>query len=574
MRNILFIICILFLSIDAFSESIELEPITVERDFIGNSSQDIDYFFYDQLPIFSLEEIIDYSSSIDLRKRTTFGIQQDISIRGGTFEDSSINLAGIEINDPQTGHFNLELPLTSADLEEVDVIKNSNQVNFRLRKPKAQGGLIKVSFGQHALWEELLSYNFSLGEVNNRISVEHKSSNGGKTDTDFSIYNFSSHSLWESDNREIEFLFGSTKRDFGAGNFYSASFPQEEEHITQQFYLLRAGLSGEAFDLDNTLYFRRHTDKFILNRDNPPFYTNYHTTYVYGIKSEIDLRNQLFFGSTFEKERIDSTNLAKHRRQKQGFFLGLRDKRIGEFLLNSKFSLDFTDDWGELPSANFGVAYFLEDDLKLRFSFDRIWREPSFTELYYTSPSNLGNDSLGVQESNNFEIGFDWALGDLNLSMSAFLRDQDDTIDWVKNTSGAAWQAENVGSLKSYGLDLYTKLELKDLFIDQISLGYTYLELNKENPYNFSKYVFDYNRHKLVSNFGFDLLGGNLNLIVNFMNPINRGNYTTCDLKFQKVLGDFIISLEGTNIFNKDYQELTSIDGVGRWYKLGITYNF
>jgi len=483
-------------------------------------------------------------------------------------------LGGVEINDPQTGHFNLELPVTSADLEEIDVIKNSNQVNFRLRKPKSEGGLIKISFGQHALWEELISLNFALGKINNRISVEHKSSNGGKTDTDFSIYNFSHHSLWEGQDKEVEFLFGSTKRDFGAGNFYSASFPQEEEHITQQFYLFRAGLIGESLDFNNTLYFRRHTDKFILNRDNPPFYTNYHTTYVHGIKSEVDLRNCLFFGSTFEKEKIDSTNLRKHRRQKQGFFLGLRDKRIGKLILNSKFGLVFTDDWDELQTANFGLAYFLKDDLKLRFSFDKIWREPSFTELYYSSPSSIGNENLGVQESNNFEIGLDWSLSKVNLSLSGFLRDQTDTIDWVKNTSGAAWQAENVGSLKAYGFDFYGGIEFKDSWVDEIGLGYTYLELDKDNPYNFSKYVFDYNRHKLVGNFGFDLGGFNLNLIVNFLKPLDRGNYTTCDLKLSKKVADFILTLEGMNIFNKDYEELSNIDGTGRWYKLGITYNF
>ena len=99
----------------------------------------LDYFSYQDLenfPKFSSEEVIDYFPSIDLRKRSSFGIQQDISLRGSVFEDTSINLYGVEINDPQTGHYNLEIPLTSADLEEVGIHKNAQIINFIPKKPK------------------------------------------------------------------------------------------------------------------------------------------------------------------------------------------------------------------------------------------------------------------------------------------------------------------------------------------------------------------------------------------------------------------------------------------------------
>jgi len=67
-------------------------------------------------------------------------------------------LEEIKINDPQTSHFNLEIPLTSADLEEVEVFKNIQAINFSLKKPKEQGIVSGSSFGKHALWRELILF--------------------------------------------------------------------------------------------------------------------------------------------------------------------------------------------------------------------------------------------------------------------------------------------------------------------------------------------------------------------------------------------------------------------------------
>ena len=80
MKIIIILISILFfLPFLCFSESIELEPITIQKSSVGESTEGIDYIYQDNIPFFSIEEIIDYSSSVDLRKRSPFGIQQDLS---------------------------------------------------------------------------------------------------------------------------------------------------------------------------------------------------------------------------------------------------------------------------------------------------------------------------------------------------------------------------------------------------------------------------------------------------------------------------------------------------------------
>ncbi|MBN3040037.1 MAG: TonB-dependent receptor [Candidatus Omnitrophica bacterium] len=577
--RVLFLALILPLCLSAvFAQSIILEPIVIERNRYSHSLKDSEYFVYDYengFPYSSQEDIVDYSSSLDLRKRTAYGLSQDVSLRGSIFEDTAVTLNGIKLNDPQTGHFSLQIPLTSADFERADILKNPQIINFTLKRPKDSGGLVKASFGEHALWEELISCNFRLSDIKNRISLEHKSSKGHRQDTDFDIYNFSSHSFWQKDFRYAEFIFGSTIRDFGLGNGYASRFPSQQEHITQQFYSLIAGIEHESCQLKSSIYLRRHTDKFILERHNPPFYTNYHTTYVYGMNNRLEFSNYTFFSFDIERQKIDSTNLNKHKRLRKGLSLGIDENRIGDFIFDIHAGVDYYEHFEFIEKGHLGFGYFLNDKLKLRFSYDRLWRAPSFTELYYVSPSDRGNPFLGLQRSNNFELGADLSLSpELEFSTSLFLRDQSDTIDWVKNNPALVWKADNVGDIKAYGVDEYLKLKINKGAFDALSFAYTYLELDKDNTYNFSKYVFDYNKHKLVNSYDFSFGSLAFKAVVNFIKPLRRKNYTTLDLKAFKQLGNFSLSLEGTNIFNKGYQESADIPCLGRWYKLSLSYAF
>ena len=90
----------------------------------------------------------------------------------------------------------------------------------------------------------------------------------------------------------------------------------------------------------------------------------------------------------------------------------------------------------------------------------------------------------------------------------------------------ARWQATNIGKLGVFGLDAYLKFSL---------------------PFNF---------------------------FTNFSQPSSRNGYTTFDLKIAKRIKNFKLILEGVNIFNKDYEELSKIEGSSRWFKIGIEYRF
>ncbi len=572
-KGILFALSLLPFS--AFGQ-IELEPLTVKKLTLKENSF-LNYLSLKEkdYPLYSLEELLEYIPTLELKSRASFGLQQDLSIRGSLFEDNRVSLAGINLGDPQTGHFNLELPLTSADLEAIEVGLNSQRINFLLKKPQSSGGIIKSSFGQHALWENLYSTNFALGDFKNRFSLEHKVSKGARPDTDFRIYNLSYHSLLEDLDKELEFLFGFTQRDFGADGFYSSRFLQEEEHLQQRFFSLRLGLDKEDFKHQNTFYLRRHRDKFILDRHNPSFYANYHTSYSYGFIERLEFWRDYFLQLELNRQSLESTRLGKHYRFKKDLSLGLEDKMIDRFVLSLNLGFEDYPEQRFLEKAHVGIGYLLKDNLKLIFSFDQFWRLPSFTEKYYEDPANSGNPSLKAQRIQNFETGLEFRPSPfLKTSFSLFLKKQANTIDWVKNDPQDKWQAENIADLRARGLETGLSLKFRKGWLKELSLGYIYLDLDKENPYSFSKYVFFYNQHRFSTNFNFELKGFSLNLWGNFSKPQREEGYLLWDVQLKKQVSNFIFSLEGINIFDTDYQELPQISGKKRWYKLSISYIF
>lgn len=68
-------------------------------------------------PAQNLNDLLRNIPGVDIRQRGPMGTQADISIRGGTFDQTLILLNGVNVTDPQTGHHNLNLPV---DIESIE----------------------------------------------------------------------------------------------------------------------------------------------------------------------------------------------------------------------------------------------------------------------------------------------------------------------------------------------------------------------------------------------------------------------------------------------------------------------
>ena len=72
-------------------------------------------------PVTSIQDLLEYAAGIDVRQRGEGGTQADISIRGGTFDQIAVLLNGVNLSNPQTGHYSFDLPVNLSDIERIEV---------------------------------------------------------------------------------------------------------------------------------------------------------------------------------------------------------------------------------------------------------------------------------------------------------------------------------------------------------------------------------------------------------------------------------------------------------------------
>jgi len=147
-------------------QNIDLEEVVVsaERSPVVSSKLSrvvtiIDTSDAKHLPVTSINELIESSSFVDIRQRGTNGVQADISIRGGSFDQNLILLNGINISDPQTGHHSLNLPIDLNSVQRIEILEGSGS---RVFGPNAFSGAINIITNQSD--KNFIRTNFSAGD--------------------------------------------------------------------------------------------------------------------------------------------------------------------------------------------------------------------------------------------------------------------------------------------------------------------------------------------------------------------------------------------------------------------------
>ena len=536
--------------------------------------------------------------SLDVRERGVFGVQADINIRGATFEQSAVLVNGVRVNDPQTGHHNMDIPFTTMDVENLELLRGGasalygpdafgGALNIVIKKPDKRKVRAEFSVGQHDYTQEAVSISQPVGLLRNRISFEEKKSSGYRKATDFEITTFSFDSLLENEFGEIEVIGGWSYKDFGASTFYSTSYPNEGEYTDTKLGIVRAKFSKDMITVEPKIYYRRHWDRFILDRDRRFWCRNTHKSYVAGtdIRATVDTSfGVVLFGTELSWDKIVSTNINKHKRRRQGIFTGYSYKLPSGPGINANFRADHFSDFGWEISPSVSAGYELNDKIQLRSSINRFYSTPSFTDLYYVTPANIGNENLIPESAWSLEGSIDYKDSFLKISATAFNRWARNVIDWARNSTADPWRAENRGEISTFGietlLETHPKEFLRDSFIDKISLWYDFINSEKnDNGKTLSKYAFNYLKHhfhaKAESSLPFDIKG---TVEFSYKERVNAQPYFLLDFKIYKNIemagfkNQFYI--EGTNLLNTSYSEVGGVPMPGIWIIGGIKAQF
>ena len=569
-------------------DPIQLKPIVITPDLETSYKEEI-------LAPKQTEskETLDFNDSfVDARVRGVKDIQEDLSIRGSTFEEVAVILNDVKLNDPQSGHFNTDIPLTRFDIAQVDFVYGSisslygssgmaGGIIIEPEKPKDKPQVeAYAEYGQYDFYDTGVSLNLPINILKNKISFEIAESSGYRPETEFKKITANYSSVIDLDIAEAEFMFGYLKKDFGADSFYSDIYNNEEEHTDTR--LIQASLK---FENDDTIfkpvfYYRRHWDKFILDRNRPDWSTNIHKNYLYGVNIIMYANTEfgkLKYGTEFSSEKINSTSLKKHIRHIQSFYLSNVYEQE-RFLLEAAARIDNYSDFGFQFNPSCAGSFSLNESLTIKASAGRSFRAPSFTDLYYVGKANMGNPDLKPEMGWDFDVTLEYLKEFICLKQTAFFRITRNTIDWTRDDGATVWRSDNIGEFDIVGsqtnFTIYPKEFLPAKSFTKFNLKYSFMQSTNHENIN-SKYILNYLKHDLSSVLFFDLPYNIKNKwSLSFKKRISYDPYLVVSTEITKTVRykehklEFFI--KGDNLTNTIYMEVGNVKMPGIWVTVGV----
>jgi len=529
-------------------------------------------------------------SFLDVQRRGPFSVQSDVQIRGASFEQTDVLIDGIKVNDPQTGHFNLDIPFFLEDIDKIIIVagptaslngsgRQGGSIHIQTKRPATEQVKAKVVFGDYDFSSQSISTTYFLDEVAMRTTLNRSSAGDYRPNTDFDNKGISHIAFWESSLGQMQFNFGMLDKDFGANGFYSEFFPLQAEATTTTFSSLSLKKEWSEMHINPQMYIRRHKDRFVLNKSNPALYENRHTNYVKGAKIDVikDFDpGELLLGFDTAQDSISSTSLGSHKRLRNTLYNSFH-KKIEDFDLMLGLSGYFYESFEDYVTPEIGLGYWVSDNTKLRSAFNQSYRIPTFTELYYVSPANMGNVNLVAEKSNNYELGADYTEGMVALKLTFFRRDGKNLIDWVREPASTVYQVRNVAKVTTNGIEADIEIypDICGPYFnkwEKIFFGYSYIDRDEKDHGLVSKYVFDYLKHKAVvgsqQRISFDV---DWTIRADYLQRANKGGDFILYTDFSKKINNYTVFLKVENLFNHGYSEKGNIPMPGRWIFAGVS---
>jgi vitamin B12 transporter len=588
----------------------------------------IDRAEIERAPAGSVQDLLEYVAGIDIRQRGAEGVQADISIRGGSFDQTLILLNGINITDPQTGHHNLNLPVSLAQIDRIEILEGpaarvygpnafSGAINIITRQPGENLVSTQVGAGSFGYLNADLTGSFKTGSMGHMLSGSRTSSDGYISNTDFVSRGLFYSGDLGMDAGKLQIQGGISGKGFGANSFYTPVYPNQYEQVQTMFSSVKFS-SVSRLNLTPAVYWRQHTDEFMLFRENPASWYrghNYHRTDVWGANLNSWVlwgAGKSSVGASFRSEHILSNVLGEPLdvpvkiNNRDGFYTHSKTRRYFSlffehvvqynnwFLTAGIMGNHISDHSGGMnffPGVD--ISYSIAPAVKLVASANSSLRMPTFTDLYYAGPVNVGNPDLEPEKSLSGEGGIKWATRYLSGHLIYYHRKGTNLIDWVKEPGDEKWSPMNHTRITSAGTEFsvnwYPALQLHKSLPERIQISYLFNQQDKAESNLLSYYVLDNLRHKLVASVTKSFLkkvSMDLKMIYQDRNGgfsrYENGSYAVetpyqpfwiADVKTSYKLKDLQTYVSVSNILNKEYYDLGNVMQPGRWIKAGIRYD-
>lgn len=626
------------LTAEEFARQLSLQEVLVEAqktEETARSYRQITSISADDLrslPVCQLADILTYLPGIDVRVRGAQGSQADVSMRGGTFDQVRVLLNGIDLSDAHTGHYALNLPVSAALIDRIEVLDGAINVITRttpVDQPAIEAD-VRLTAGMNALvnpelalLKQVRDWKFSASAEYNHAGAVRvpEASEKEQLAADNSGYDMAN--LYFRASGVVDLQLGAQYKDAGAGMFYGFGSQTQRDRTHTGFLSLSHTHRWGTWSLDAKAAYRANMDYYQWWRTEPTKGANKHLTQ--NAHAELAAHYASWLGTTTvglraRYEHIFSTNLGDSTAHP--ITIGGRELPLsgGRADLNYYLSQTIHYQWftaavrvdGHYNSvfgnhfggnANLGFSYAKTG--MAYFNFSHINRLPTFTDLYYNAGQQLGSRDLKPEALSTFAVGNRWRYtgqGTLSLEADAFYRLGRNIIDWVRTDDPVRpYHATNQNTVNSAGCEATVNYRLNDwLPCVRVSYAYTWLDLDLSKTG--SRYL-DYLSHKLTAHINHALYtcagpkGWTLGAAWTLTYRIREGQYdrpldtpdpttgastATCNFSPTLLLdgslyfnyGRLRVAADCTNMTNRHYYDYGGILQPGAWLRGTISYRF
>jgi vitamin B12 transporter len=533
------------------------------------------------LAFHQVEDYLRTDSSVDIQQRGGGGIMADISVRGASFEQTLVLVNGLRMDDAETAHFNLDLPIPLLIIGRIDVLHGDGStlygsdaiggvVDVRTAKPTDTALLLKTGGGSFGENEQAVVGSIAEKNWSDVLAGDREFSTGFMTDRDYRTENASNELRFDSVLGYSDILFAGDDRAYGANQFYGPYVSWERTKgwfaaLTQQ---LNPNTQVSAA-------YRRHSDIYLLERDEPEGYKNQHIDHGFegAVRDQRAIAKNLTLATGLEEDtdQIVSTNLGQHGRNRGAGYAAVQWLEPGRGSLSLGAREEIFDGGQSVFSPMISATRWLSRTTTLHASVGHGFRIPTFLDLYYSDPSTLGNPNLKPESAWNFDAGVSWfPKPQLAATITAFYSRQHDTIDYTRASEADPWQASNLPGVRFTGVE--ASITWQPRSTERLTLSWTNLVGAQTALHGLqSEYVFNYP----VNNARIDwtqqisrqlVLNTRLGVVQRF----EKSPYAVWDVSLARQLGRVRPYLQMTNLTNTGYAEIVNVRMPPRGFVGGV----
>ena len=569
-------------------------------------------------PFQTLEAALRPVPAIDLRERGGKGVQADISIRGGSFDQTMVMLNGINFTDARTGHQTHALPIDLDCVSGIELIDGvagvgayAGAVNIRTMPLRPTYLRLEGAGGEHGYAYGNLSGAVTQGRFTLFAAGSYRRSDGYIHNTDFENWNGFVRMNYDAVRAGFfDIQAGYQHRSFGSNGFYGAYNPDQWEQTETALASARWVKRLGCVTLNGSVSYRKNFDRYDWTRGTP---MNHHDTDNVGAEAWADTRwrgGVTSLGGDYTYNHIYSTNLGRELTVPHGRYTHADERSAGNVWLRHvkhwrRFDVSASGGVSFSPYGTSGLwsvsgGWIPARGAHVEAGIVQSLRLPTFTDLYYSSPAQISNPDLEPERAITYRLEGDYAAGRWSASAQLYYRDGRNVIDWVwRPDMGDKWHSEQVGRLGTFGAELTGGYVSDRGALRRATLSYGYVSTGKRGGVITSS-VLDYMKHKasaavevrFLRNFTLALTGtvyDRYGAYTHYLRDADgtllrdeNGSMLTAQRDFEPYFlldgrlswekGVVRLYVDATNLTGADYFDFGGLRLPGRWFTAGAVF--